>query len=375
MMTPRERLLAPFRGIVPDCPAWVADLTYWHSAAVLRGQLDPRYSAPEGLKQLHLDLGVCNYYNYGESAFRCQDGEVTCTVEEKDGVRQRYWRTPKGMLTDRWRFLPEAWCWAHEEYAVKVVADFAALRCIFEQRRYEPNYEALARRDETVGEDGLPLVPMPRSPLPSLLTDWCGVEQTIYFLMDAPEVVVETLAAIDRSNDAAIAIAVDGPAVLFHFCDNLDSSASTSFFDNHMRAYYQKRLTQVHQAGKHAVVHLDGRVRGLLRKLVDCGFDGIESITPAPVGDVGIEEVRALAGNDRVVLWGGVPGAMFAAPWQESEACEQARQVVRTWASAGRVVVGSADQIPPDGHVEYCRAIAQTIRETGVPQPTRPGRK
>jgi len=36
-MTPRERLLAPFRGIKPDRPAWLADLSYWHEAALQAG--------------------------------------------------------------------------------------------------------------------------------------------------------------------------------------------------------------------------------------------------------------------------------------------------------------------------------------------------
>ena len=31
-MNQRERLLAPFHGVKPDRPAWLADLSYWHAA-------------------------------------------------------------------------------------------------------------------------------------------------------------------------------------------------------------------------------------------------------------------------------------------------------------------------------------------------------
>ncbi|MFH0797484.1 MAG: hypothetical protein V2A65_10625 [Candidatus Omnitrophota bacterium] len=360
-MTQRERLLAPFKGIVPDHPCWTADLTYWHGAAAARGRLEERYRTTAGFKQMHLDLGLCYYYNYGESPLKSLDPETECGIEEKNGVRRRWWRTPAGTLTERWRFLPESYCWAPEEYAVKEPSDFAALRFVFAQRRYEPNYETFIQRDEFVGESGVPLTAMPRSPLPALLTDWCGVEKTIYFLVDIPDLVAETLSCIDRSNDAAVEILLGSPAVLFHFCDNLDSSASTPFFKDYMREYYQHRLAQVHQAGKYGVVHLDGRVRGLIGKLAGCGFDGIEAITPAPVGDVSIEETRALADNDRVVLWGGVPGAMFVPPWRKSDVCEQTRRVVKAWGGTGKVIVGSADQVPPDGCLEFCRAIAETV--------------
>lgn len=363
MMTQRERLLAPFRGLVANPPAWTADLTYWHDATAQRGQLDARYRGPDGLRRLHQDLGVCNYYNYGESPYNGRYADVEYHQEEKDGVRRRYWRTPEGTLTDQWRFLTEACCWAHEEYAVKELSDFKPLVFLYEHFRCEPNHEAWARADEAIGDEGVKLTAMPRSPLPALLADWCGVEKTIYFLMDAPDATAEILAIIDQANDEAVAMALASSAILFHFCDNLDSSASTSFFETYMKDYYERRLAQVHQAGKYAVVHLDGRVRGLLPKLAACGFDGVESITPAPVGDVRVEEARALAGNDRLILWGGVPGAMFASPWTEKDVREHTRRVVQAWRKDGRLVVGSADQVPPDGRIEFCRAIAETVAE------------
>ena len=48
-----------------------------------------------------------------------------------------------------------------------------------------------------------------------------------------------------------------------------------------------------------------------------------------------IEETRTLAGNDRVVLWGGVPGAMFVPPWKESDVRDQVRRVVNPGAARG----------------------------------------
>ena len=52
------------------------------------------------------------------------------------------------------------------------------------------------------------------------------------------------------------------------------------------------------------------------------GFDAIEALTPAPVGDLEPAEIRALAASHTVILWGGVPGAMFAPPytWPDMEA-------------------------------------------------------
>ena len=361
-MTPRQRLLAPFQGITPDRPALLADLSYWYSAAKAAGTLEKQYDGQEGYKRLHKDLGVCYYYDYADhEVFTTRYEGATVETKESPTERRRFWRTPKGELTDCWHYLPQSSCWALVEYAVKTVDDFPVMMDLFQRVRYAPAYEEYARLDAWIGASGIPLAAVPRSPLPALLADWCGVEQTIFFLMDHPDVVAEALAVIDRANDMAFEIIGNAPCSLLHFCDNLDSSASTPFFEEHMKACYARRLKQLHQAGKFAVVHLDGRVRGLLPKLAKCGFDGVESITPAPVGDVTVEETRGLADNDRLVLWGGIPGAMFCAPWSERDVCAQTRQVMEHWGKQGRLVVGTADQIPPDGAIGWCRAIADAI--------------
>ncbi|HVP19390.1 MAG TPA: uroporphyrinogen decarboxylase family protein [Spirochaetia bacterium] len=288
---------------------------------------------------------------------------MTLTTTETPAERRKTWRSPAGAISEHWQFLPEARCWAHDEYAVKKAADLPVLLDIFERMRFKACPGIYARLDEWIGSAGLPLAPAPRSPLPALLADWCGVENTVFLLADHPGLVVEVLSAIDRANDGAFAAVLASPCDLVHFCDNLDSSASTSYFDALMRDYYEKRVAQLHRAGKHAVVHLDGRVRGLLPRLAACGFDGVESITPLPVGDVSIEELRGLAGNQSTILWGGIPGAMFCSPWELDDVRRHMRRLLDCLAVGGRLIVGSADQIPPNGNLDYCRMIADVIDE------------
>ena len=130
-----------------------------------------------------------------------------------------------------------------------------------------------------------------------------------------------------------------------------------------MREYYERRLKQVHDAGKYAVTHLDGAVRGLLPKLAEVGFDGVEAITTGPVGDVEIEELRELCGEHDIIIWGGVPGAMFSPPWTAEQIRDNTIRLLDELAPDNRLIVGSADQVPPDGDIGFCRLIADTIAE------------
>ena len=112
-------------------------------------------------------------------------------------------------------------------------------------------------------------------------------------------------------------------------------------------------------------VHLDGTVKGLLPKLAAVGFDAIEAVTPVPAGDVPIEEMRKLANNDNVILWGGMPGTMFCEPYTWHNVERHVDRVVRSWAGQ-RFILGVADQIPANGDIEICRKISEIVKEIGL---------
>ncbi len=362
-MTQRERILAPFRGIRADRPAWVADLGYWYAAMKNTDRLDERYAAEGGYDQLHRDLGVCLYYSQGGGTYSFRREGVEADVEVRDGIRTRMWRTPVGEISDRWTFLEGPQCWAHLDYAATTAADLRVVQDIYRRTECFPAPQTFERASEKVGDEGLPISPAPRSPVPALMTDWCGVTGTSYLLADEPAAVEDTLALIAQSNDAAWQAIYEGPAELIHVCDNLDSNTYTGLFDRYMRDDYTRRLEGLHAAGKSAITHLDGAVRGLLPKLVDVGFDGVESITPEPVGDVAIGELRGLCGERDTIIWGGIPGAMFSPPWGAEEVREQTEALLDELWADNRLVAGSADQVPPDGDIDLCRVVAETIAD------------
>ena len=83
-------------------------------------------------------------------------------------------------------------------------------------------------------------------------------------------------------------------------------------------------------------------------------------MTPLPAGDITVDEMTTIAGGDEVILWGGVPGAMFAPPYTWADMEHHIQKVLETWGGR-RFVLGVADQVPPNGDVEYCRKIANMI--------------
>jgi len=201
---------------------------------------------------------------------------------------------------------------------------------------------------------------MPRSPLPAFVHEWAGTENAVYLLADRPAEVSGILALLEAGERPLVDSLCADPPPLVHFPDNLTSDTFTPLFGPFMDGPYRRRLARLHAAGIAAAVHLDGRVRGLLPLLAATGIDAIEAVTPEPAGDASPADMRTLAANAHVILWGGVPGVMFAPPftWRDME--RHIGALLDAW-QGSRFVVGVADQVPPDGDISLCSRISDML--------------
>ena len=197
--------------------------------------------------------------------------------------------------------------------------------------------------------------------LAAFLVEWAGVMNGVFLIADCPELVQEFLDLMESQEGPILDAVCEHAPPLVHFADNLTSETFTGYFDRYMAGPYRRRLSRLHAAGVRVAVHLDGTVRGLLGKLAAVGCDAVEAITPAPVGDVTVQEMRQVAQSESLVLWGGVPGAMFAPPFGWEQMRRHVEDLVAAWRD-GPFVVGVGDQVPPNGDITMCRKIADVLK-------------
>lgn len=361
-MTPRERLTAALRRQPVDRIPWTVDLDYYNTALREQGRLDQKYDGVDGFLRQHEELGADPYLCYDrfwpyEIAY---DGvTVDARRDENDQVTS-YAMEGESLVAIR-RYMPESFCWAEFKYPVRTVADLDLLLRILRCARLAP---ALARHrelQEQWGQSGLLSLGVPRTPIPALITEWCGITATTFLSLDAPDLFAEVLDEMDRLADPFYAALVEYKPVVVHFPDNLSGETVGSFWDQYMAPVYRKRLRQLHEAGILCAIHNDGTMRSLLDRIAAAGFDAAEALTPAPVGDVAPAELRALAGRDDFILWGMVPGVMFCRTWSEARFREHVRDVLDS--CTGPMILGSADQVPPDGDLLRVRVVADILAE------------
>jgi hypothetical protein len=110
---------------------------------------------------------------------------------------------------------------------------------------------------------------------------------------------------------------------------------------------------------------MDGTLKGLLKEEAQVGLTFLEALTPAPVGDLAVEDWADWVGQTDTLLWGGLPGVYFTDKVSDQEFDRHVRQVLGVMTSEPRYVLGVADQVPPDGLESRVRRVRELVDQHG----------
>ncbi|MDO9464487.1 MAG: hypothetical protein Q7J67_04230 [bacterium] len=349
-MNQRERLLAVFSGEKPDITPWYADLIYWYESHKTMQKLPKEYEGEEGYLKLHQDTGA-GIYLYPPSVWKEEFGESIKTSVKKEGNKTLSTIcTPLGELSSIKEYLPQSFSTAYKEYYIKKPEDLRIMRYIFSHRKITHCFDDFRRIDALWGGYGLPdlLAPICVSPLQTLLSRWAGVQTTIFLLIDSKEEMERTITELEKDDDEIFQIIADSPAKLVEFPDNLSGEVTgENLIEKYNLPYWQKRIEQLHKAGKFVGIHNDGTLKGSLSSIIKAGFDFAEAVTPTPVGDLTLEEIKKIA-DDKIIIWGCLPGALFSRVYSEDYFVNYLKKVIQTFPLGSKFVLGVADQVPPD---------------------------
>lgn len=380
-MTTRERVLAVLNREKADCVPWMGDLAYWVSWLLQENKMPNKYMTKseqsdkilnegltsftgEGLQQLHRDLGV-GFYLQGYFPFSTKYDGLKVKEESTDTHRITNIETPYGNLEEVWQYSPESYSWAPVKHMLKSHNDIRAFKYLYEATYYEEDYKLAQERVSTVGDNGVVLAYLQKSPYMELVALRAGVENTIYMQMDAPDEFDSLLDLMEEKHDKAAQIALDSPAECLMIPENISSEVvGKQKFERYMKRYQKKWIDSIRERGKYSFVHLDGTMRGLISELSDTGFDVLEALTPSPVGDIEIEDLHNWV-KPETTIWGGIPGGYFSDVISDSEFDEFVIRVLETMKKEPRYVLGVADQIVPGSRFERIARVNELVQKYG----------
>ena len=326
----RQDILAVLHGRVPGRIPWTI-----HHELLPRGSLE-RELRSRGLAVV--EKGVRPY----------QEGRHRVWVEERwgwdGGVRRlhRRWHTPLGELRGRQRVGPDGSLWT-EEYPLKSAADFRLLEYISEDTEYRENRDAVASAQRALGEDGLVLCRLMRSPLQRLLVEWLGAEGVSYALADAPRELDRLISRLAAKDEEALALAAASPAEAVWSAENVTAELTgPELFGRYHRPYYDRAASILRAGGKLYGVHLDGRLRPLKEAIGQSGLDFVEGFNPPPLGDVQPEEARAAWPGK--AIWLNIPANLFLG--EEDRVVRDLKELAGRCVEAGGFLLTLTEEFP-----------------------------
>jgi len=364
-MTPRERIFTILKGEQPDQVPWFGDFDYWANSLITRGLKPKEFIKSEDYIQWHRELGVGFYL---QGYFPYKQIYEKCEVREWNEGHKRYKEiiTPVGSVRECWEYIPTSFSEGPIEHFMKAEEDIPIMKFIYENCRFEADYDFADQRLKQVGDQGVVLCYLPKSPFMHLLALEAGVVSVTMAALTTPVEFQDLLDTMKNAFDKAAQIAVDSPAEVLMIPENLSSEmVGPDLFELYMYDYQKEWTSKIRDAGKYSFIHIDGTLGGLLKQEAAVGFSVLEALTPYPVGDLKFEDLADFVGDSKSIIWGGIPGVYFTDCVSEEEFERHVKHVLSVMIKEPRYVLGVADQVPPDGLESRVRRVAELVDEFG----------
>lgn len=303
-----------------------------------------RYAASAGIEGYHDPADV----TYREE----QQGDhylthITCPEGTLTTVHRDIWG--EGELRNR----------RIERYPVTTAADLRVLTALVERQQYRANQEAFARAAARVGHRAEPTVFLNSAGFTELIKNWCGLADTFYLLADHPAEVEAYLEACDRRDRRQVEVALELPCRIFNLGDHTTNEFTPPpILKKYVLPRWQWISETLHAHGRFVHSHWDGHCKAILPYLRESGLDSVEALTPEPMGDVTLEEIKAAVGEQLVCL-DLLPAIHFLEQYSVSEVVEFAKRVIDMFAP--RLVLGISDEISQVGQIEKVEAVGALV--------------
>jgi uroporphyrinogen-III decarboxylase len=370
-MNHRDCALAAMRGQPVDHIPFIARMDLWYSFHHHQGTLPSPYEkASLWDLQRDLGIGILGFGTWGVPFYRLAHRDVEVTQEVHGGLTITRYHTPHGTLTCRDKMAEElkeaATTGARIEYPFKSAKDYDALQFLIEHTGVVENFDAYGKFLDDIGTDGLALPFSGHLPAHQLMLNFMGYQTFYYELQDHPVQVEALIQALTEQQRQVLALAVRCPAPAIEVGANYDEQMTPPrVFDTFFAPFYQEARQTLSAGDKILVVHGDGDMKVLLERLMRCGVQVVEALTPQPMTSIDVAETRRLWG-DQVAMWGGIASVMLTPVFSDEEFEQHFDDLLRAVAPGDRFILGFGDNVPTDALFERVKQVARWWAERGA---------
>jgi len=262
---------------------------------------------------------------------------------------------------------------------VKKPADYEPLMAYLRDAVVLDHTEPLLRDRCELGEDGVPLVALARTPFQQLWIEWVDIRDLCYHLADAPDILQECMELMGGVVRRIGEVACRAPADLVDFVDFPDNITAPVIGEANLRRwcapFYNEMAQMLAERGVPVFVPMDGSLAPLYEAIGGSGVRGLDSLSPPPDNDTGPGRAHAMWPEMRLFV--SFPSSVHLAPAERvyQRACE----LLEKAGHSGRLQIQVSEDVPPGAWRRSYPQVARACEEFGQPQtyaaPPRPSRQ
>ncbi len=285
--------------------------------------------------------------------------------EQKDGnLRKLIYGTKYGSITATMKFDPSSQAWHPVEFPVKSRQDIEIMTQWYLDSEIDIDTEKLEQSKkeyEKIGQDAATTHSIGTTPLMVWVQHLAGIENCHYFLADYQTEVEELFDAMySKIRRITEILAEHSIADLIYLVENTSTSLiSPQQYKKYCYNYIFECGKILKQAGKPLLLHMCGKLKGLLSILSTLPVNGFEAFTSPPVGDTTLYDGRSkcpdkcLIGGTNAILWLEPAEKIISQIEKDLDILDNHRGIV----------ISSAGVMPPFCRPETIKKVCEWIKE------------
>ncbi|MDI7277036.1 MAG: uroporphyrinogen decarboxylase family protein, partial [Anaerolineae bacterium] len=289
---------------------------------------------------------------------------------ERSGIRGQHTiiHTPIGELSEEKLFEPTFGGPAIKKHFVQDLDDYPVLMAYLHDLVVCDDRERFWRDWRELGDDGLPLVAVCRTPFQQLWIEWVSLEDLAVHLAEQPEVVEECmslLAAIERRVFQVVWRACgEVPITHVDFPDNITAPVIGPVnFAKYCSPLYDELAAMLADRGVPVFVHMDGDLKPLWQLIGNSSIQGIDSLSPPPDNDTSVGQALAMWPGKRLFV--NFPSSVHLA--QAEEVYQVAERILAEGGHSGRLAIQISENVPPGLWRKSFPEIMRAVEAFGPP--------
>jgi hypothetical protein len=211
--------------------------------------------------------------------------------------------TPAGSLSQERAFEPIYNSGAFKKRYIEEPQDYEVLWAYLEDALILEDYARYHRDQARLGEEGLPLAAVERTPFQQLWVEWIDIDRLSFHFADCPDRVYKTIEMLNARARKIFDIACQSPAPMINFPDNITAPMiGLKRFLEFNVPLYNELADRLAEKQAPVFVHMDGNLKPLWGAIAASKVGGLDSFSPTPDNDTSVADAVALWPDKRLFV-------------------------------------------------------------------------